>query len=209
MIKIPSSIRRSSWTAVCVSIALIASPLAMLGQSSQAQASSPPHAFRQDLAVTFLADRTNPVHLPNQWLMGGSAELGVSAWRGLGLAVRVTGMTTSSLGTQGVPLNMVVTTLGPRYRLTHSLRSGHLISIYGEGLIGEADAFKGLFPTPQGAIDSSNSFAVQVGGGLDYSLTSRFGLRAVEASWMRTQFVNGGTDVQNHLQLGSGIYLRF
>lgn len=162
-----------------------------------------------DFAVTFAADRTNAVHNSDQWLTGGSAELGVQAWRGFGVAAKVTGLTTSSIGSQGIPLNLVITTFGPRYRISRFNAKGQGMSIYGEGLIGEANGFKSEFASSAGVTDSSNAFAAEVAGGFDYSLASRIGLRIVEANWTRTQFPNGTTNAQNHLQVGTGIFLRF
>lgn len=79
-------------------------------------------------------------------------------------------MATSVIGSQAVPLNLVLTTFGPRYRWTLAPTSKHSISLYGEALIGEANDFKGLFPATGGVINSSNAFALNVGGGVDYSL---------------------------------------
>jgi hypothetical protein len=157
-----------------------------------------------DVATTFAADRTNPVSGSNQWLKGGSIELGATAWHDLGIATKVTGLTTDSLGSQGVPLSLLLTTFGPRYRFTHAK-----LSVYGEGLFGEANGFKSIFPGQSGTIDSASAFALQVGGGFDYTLTRHISYRAVEAFWTRTQFPNGTTNVQNHLQLGTGAVFRF
>jgi hypothetical protein len=157
-----------------------------------------------DIAITFAADQTNPVAGSNQWLKGGSLELGATAWRGLGIAAKVTGLTTNSLSSQQVPLSLVLTTFGPRYRFTRAK-----LSVYGEGLIGESNGFKGVFAGASGATNSANAFALQVGGGFDFAVTKHFSYRAVEAFWTRTQFPNGTTNVQNHLQLGTGAVFRF
>lgn len=157
-----------------------------------------------DLAITFAADQTNPVAGSDQWLKGGSIELGATAWRGLGIAAKVTGLTTDSLSSKGVPLSLVLTTFGPRYRFTHAK-----LSLYGEGLIGEVNGFNSIFAGATGAMDSTNAFALQIGGGFDYALTRHFSYRAVESFWTRTQFPNGTTNVQNHLQLGTGAAFRF
>lgn len=158
--------------------------------------------------MSFTADRTNPVNGSHTWLLGGSAELGVNGWKGVGIAAKVTGLTSSAFGSQGTPLNLVVTTFGPRYRFQpkHSYRTA---SVYGEGLIGEANGFRGLFPSRSGVQSNSSTMALQVGGGIDCSLNSRLMIRAVEASWLRTQFANSTTNVQNNLIVGSGLALRF
>jgi hypothetical protein len=119
------------------------------------------------------------------------------------------GLTTSSIGSQGIPLNLVTATFGPRYRISRFNAKAQGMSIYGERLIGEANGFKSKFATSVEVTDNSNAFAVQVGGGFDCSLASRIGIRFIEANWKRSQFSNGTTNVQNHLQVGTEIFLRF
>jgi hypothetical protein len=73
----------------------------------------------------------------------------------------------------------------------------------------EANGFNSLFIGDTAAISSADSFALEVGGGLDWRFAKHVGLRALQASWIRTQLPNSTTNVQNHLTLGSGIVLRF
>jgi hypothetical protein len=70
-------------------------------------------------------------------------------------------------------------------------------------------ASKAYSPLQERTISSANTFALQIGGGADYSLGRHFAYRVVEADWTRTQFQNATTNVQNHMQLSSGIALRF
>jgi len=174
--------------------------------SAQVAKSATPHVA--DFAVTFTADRTNPVGGSNHWLLGGSAEVGANIWKGFGPVAKVTGVTTSALSSQNVPLNLVVAVFGPRYRFQpkHLPKSA---SVYGEGLVGVANGIRGLFPATSGSTVNATALALQVGGGVDFELNSRFAVRALEASWMRTQFANATTNVQNHFVLGSGVVVRF
>lgn len=96
-------------------------------------------------------------------------------------------------------------TFGPRYRWHADRR----ISIYGEGLIGEADGFRSIFPAKAGQQQEANGFASQVGGGVDYRISPRFAIRALDAAWFRTQLPNSTDDVQKTLRLGAGLVLRF
>ena len=50
---------------------------------------------------------------------------------------------------------------------------------------------------------------MDVGGGLDVRLNHRFALRALRASYLRTQFPNTTTNVQNSLSLSAGVVMRF
>lgn len=198
------ALSRSSLRIVAAAFVLTAMAVASLAQTSK-QARTP----KVDLAFTFAADRTNAVHNANQWIAGGGATLGVDAWHGLGIAASVTGLTTSSIGSQGLPLNFVIATFGPRYRRSRLRANGSGLSFYGEGLLGEANGFKSTFASTNSVTDSSSVLAVQVGGGADYYFGSRLGIRLVDAHWIRTQFANGTTNEQNHLQLGAGVVIRF
>lgn len=186
--------------------ALVALGCAMASSVAHSQTVVP----KVDLAVSFVADLTNPVGGSNSWLTGGGIELGIDAWRGLGIAANVTGAQASSISAMGVGLGLVTATFGPRYRYTWRNTSGkRTISAYGEALLGEANAFNSVFPTKLATTDSASTFAEQFGGGIDLGLSRRFAVRVVQADWLRTQFPNTTTNVQNHLQLGAGLVLKF
>jgi hypothetical protein len=138
-------------------------------------------------------------------MQGGSIELGTNTWRGLGIAANITGTHTGAIAGTAIPLSIVTTTFGPRYRW----HADHRVSIYGEEVIGEANGFKSLFPTLTGSQTRANGLAVQPGGGLDYRLSQHIAVRAVEAAWQHTQLPNGTNNVQNDLRLGAGIIVRF
>lgn len=159
-----------------------------------------------DAGVTFIAERSLRSATPDIfWMEGGSIELGANLWRGLGIAADVSGAHTSAVGRTNIPLSLVTVAFGPRYRW----RANHRISIYGEGLIGEANGFDSLFPAMTGARAKANGFAAQAGGGLDYHLSRHIAIRAVEAAWQHTQLPNGTNNVQTTLRLGAGLVLVF
>jgi hypothetical protein len=58
---------------------------------------------------------------------------------------------------------------------------------------------------PQTAGNSRNTFAIQVGGGVDYRINSRLSLRA-EGDWVRTQFFS---ETQNNFQGVGGAVFHF
>jgi opacity protein-like surface antigen len=159
-----------------------------------------------DVAVTFTAERSlRSATSDSFWMQGGSIELGTNTWRGLGIAANVSGTHTGAVGETTIPLSIVTATFGPRYRW----HADHRLSIYVEGLIGEANGFKSLFPTVTGSQTSANSLAAQVGGGVDYRLSQHVAVRVAEAAWQHTQLPNGTNNIQNDLRLGAGILLRF
>jgi hypothetical protein len=161
---------------------------------------------RIDLSITYIAEHSLKANAAeNFWLQGGSIELGANIWRGWGIAADVTGTHTGSIGSSGLPLSLVTTTFGPRYRWHADRR----VSFYGRGLIGEANGFQSIFPATGGSQPDANGLAAQVGGGVDYRLSDRFAMRVLDAGWSRTQLPNSTDNVQNTLRLGAGIVLRF
>jgi hypothetical protein len=169
----------------------------------RAQESQP---TRLDLSVTYIGDHSLKANTSqNFWVQGGSIELGARVGRGLGIAANVTGVHAGSIGTSGLPLSQVTATFGPRYRW----HPDHRLSFYGEGLIGEANGFRSIFPTNRGSQPEANGLAIQVGGGVDYLISGRFAIRALDAAWSRTQLPNSTDNVQNSLRLGAGVVLRF
>lgn len=157
-----------------------------------------------DLAISYQSQRSLKAATgQNFWMQGGRVELGADVSHGWGAAAEVAGSHAGSIGTGGVPLSLLTATLGPRYRW----HSGHRSSVYGEAMIGEANGFHSLFPAGAGSLTSSNSFALQAGGGADFQLSERFALR-VSSAWLRTQFPNATDNVQNNLRAGAGIAIR-
>jgi hypothetical protein len=192
---------------------LLAAPLLIAtGLQAQAPAAGSTTGHREvDLAVTYTAQHSNLVSNPTFWQQGGGIELSTQTYRGLGIAANITGTEVGSAANSGVGLNMLTTTFGPRYtwykpRGTSQKRS---LAIFGQGLIGEAHGWNSYFPSASGSQTDYNSFALQVGGGVDIGLSRHFAVRAIQADWLRTQFPNSTTNVQNSFRLAAGIVLRF
>ena len=183
---------------ISLCILLLTGPGFLRAQESQ--------STRLDLSVTYVGERSLKANTSqNFWVHGGSIELGARVGRGWGIAADVTGVHAGSIGTSGLPLSQVTATFGPRYRW----HADHRLSFYGEGLIGEANGFRSIFPTNGGSQPGANGLATQVGGALDYRISGRFAIRAVDAAWSRTQLPNSTDNVQNNLRLGAGVVLRF
>jgi opacity protein-like surface antigen len=156
-----------------------------------------------DLAVTYSAEYSNLTSGANFWRQGGGIEFAAEVFHGLGVAANVTGTHINSAVNSGAPLTTISTTFGPRY-----MWSQRKFVLFGQGLIGESHGTEGIFPSTTGALDEWNSFALQVGGGVDMRIAHRFAVRAIQADWIRTQFPNGATNIQNTLRLGAGVVLR-
>ncbi len=71
--------------------------------------------------------------------------------------------------------------------------------MFGQGLVGVSHAWNSFFPQTTGATADCNSLALQVGGGVDPRISHRFVVRTIQADWVRTEFPNATTNVQNTL----------
>lgn len=192
---------------------LLAAPLLLTGglnAQTPTTASSLSHQ-EVDLAVTYTAQHSNLVSNPTFWQQGGSVELSTQTYHGLGVAANFTGTEVGSAANSGVGLDMLTTTFGPRYTWYKPRGASHKgsLAIFGQGLIGESHGWNSYFPSASGSQTSYNSFALQVGGGVDVGLSRHFAVRAIQADWLRTEFPNSTTNVQNSFRLAAGIVLRF
>ena len=156
-----------------------------------------------DLAVTYLTQRSNLTPGQFFWRQGGVFELSAQGPHGFGIAMNIAGSEATNIRGTGIDLDSLTTTFGPRYTFHH-----RKASVFGQGLIGESHAWNSLFPQAGGAVMSFNTFALQVGGGVDFRVGRHFAVRPIQADWVRTQFPNATTNVQNNLRLGAGVVLR-
>ena len=166
-----------------------------------------------DIAVTYDALHTNHLTAQEFWMQGGAVEIGARLYRGLGVAARVEGLHAGASSANGEPLSLVTAVFGPRY--TFQTR-GRRYAIFGEALGGESNGFHSLFSTGSGPVgsvnagttSSANALAVDIGGGMDVRLNRHFAVRVFRASYLRTQFPNTTTNVQNSLSLSAGLVVR-
>jgi hypothetical protein len=192
---------------------LLASPLLLtVSLRAQAVATGPTPSHQEvDLAVTYTVQHSNLVSNPTFWQQGGSVELSTQTYRGFGIGANITGTNVGDAANSGTGLTMVTATFGPSYTWYRPTGAGRKrsLAIFGQGLIGEAHGFNSYFPTPAASLTDYNSFALQVGGGVDIGLSRRFAVRAIQADWLRTQFPNSTTNIQNTFRVAAGIVLRF
>jgi hypothetical protein len=192
---------------------LLVAPLFLtVGLRAQAVATGSASGHQEvDLAVTYTAQYSNLVSDPTFWHQGGSIELSTQTYRGFGIAANIAGTQIGNAANSGVGLSMVTATFGPRYTWYRPIGGARKksLAIFGQGLIGEAHGFNSYFPTAAGSLTDYNSFALQVGGGLDIGLSRHFAVRAIQADWLRTQFPNSTTNIQNTFRIGAGVVLRF
>jgi hypothetical protein len=181
--------------------ATVTAPLA-----AQVEPAAESHGFHLNAAATYSPARFNQLGGNSFWVQGGGVQVQARLGDHLGLVADARGLHTSDINSSRVGLDMITATIGPRYTL--SFAQGKL-SIFGQGLVGEAMAFDGLFPHLPKAETSANSLAVLAGGGVEMRLSRRFAVRALEADWMHTQLPNGADNAQNSLFLGAGFVYHF
>jgi hypothetical protein len=186
-------------------LALLAGATILTAVSAWAQGAPRPAEGSLDVAITYDALRANATTTRNFWMQGGSVQLHGQFWHGVGVVADVSGQQTANISGSGVGLDLVTATFGPRYTWT---KPHSRYAVFGQALGGEAFAFNSVFPSGSNVVSDANSLAIKLGGGINYSLSHRFALRAIEANWLRTQTPNATTSVQNNLALGAGIVYR-
>ncbi len=169
----------------------------------------PVNSISTDIGVTFAVERSQTV--PNQccfWMKGGGVDGAVTFWKGLGLAAALNGDRGANVQ-PGVDVNKLSLLGGPRYTWTWWNQGGIAtrprLQLFAQGLLGGAHGFNGVYPAPGAVNSAARAFAVQTGGGLNYFLTPHFGLRLIEADYVRTTFPNAAGNAQNDLRLSFGV----
>jgi outer membrane immunogenic protein len=135
---------------------------------------------------------------------------GANGWVGfhLGHGVAIVGelavQHAGNIANTGADLTLSSFLAGPRY----TVHAFGRLQPFAQVLLGGAHASGGLSPSNSG-FGSSNSFAAIAGGGLEFQLTERVAIRAIEADYYYTRFNNGTNDRQNNLRIGAGLVFRF
>ena len=104
----------------------------------------------------------------------------------------------------GQNLTLMTYMAGPKVSFAH-----RRFNPYAQALFGGAHGSDSYFPTGTTYTTSANSFAVQPGVGLDINVGGHFAVRAIEASYLHTQFPNGTTNSQNQLTLNAGVVFKW
>jgi opacity protein-like surface antigen len=108
----------------------------------------------------------------------------------------------SILGT-GVDGTLSTYLFGPKV----SYRSYRRFTPFGEALFGVAHAGASI----GGGTSSHSAFGMTLGGGVDYRLNNRFGLRPLQVDYLMTRFPEGtpNNQTQNNLRVSTGILVHF
>jgi hypothetical protein len=191
---------------ICRLIVLLFGALVPTLQTAVAQQPNEP---RVNAAVVFDLERAqfeeNGIH--SFWIKGGAADASVNFWRGLGIAVNLTGIRASNIE-NGVSMNKIAFMAGPRYTFNNSVLKKHRSDIFVEWLVGGVHAFDSDFPAPGGTTPSANGYSMQAGGGIDIAIAKGFGLRPLEIDLVQTGLPNGIHNTEDDLRIAFGISYR-
>ena len=156
--------------------------------------------------------RANPsgTTLPSFNMNGGEASLAYNANRWLSGVFDFAGYRTSqltSLEPRDFKGNMYTYLFGPRISYRHMGR----ITPFGQTLFGVAHALNGTYLNGK-----QTDFAMTVGGGLDFRLSRRISIRAIQADYLLTHFnefetfqVRTSNSTQNNVRLSTGLVFHF
>jgi outer membrane immunogenic protein len=136
-----------------------------------------------------------------------SAAYYVKNW--LGLVGEVGLYRQGNVAASGFSLAVSSYQAGPRVRLR---RHSHLIP-FGQFLLGAGHAGGTLYTRSLGfgvsPLGTNNAFLFTAGGGADWRLSPRIGIRLIQAEYWHSQFLNVSGNRQDNLRLSSGVVFSF
>ena len=141
---------------------------------------------------------------------GGSGSVAVNVNDWLGLVADIGHQTTGNVPPpgSGFTLNTTSYLFGPRISYRRER-----VTLFAHELLGGSHAGGTLytqgFQQTSAPPSAQNSFAMALGGGVDYNITRRFAIRTVQADWLYTLFPNGAANRQSSLRLTFGVVFRF
>src|SRR6266852_5766072 len=137
-------------------------------------------------------------------LNGGSASIAYNFNGWLSGVADLGGYHNTNILGSGVDGTLSTYLFGPRV----SYRRFSRVTPFGEVLFGVAHTGANFLNTT----NSQNAFAMTVGGGLDYRVSSHFSVRAAKVDYLLTRFNElntTNTQSQNNLRVSTGIVFRF
>ena len=135
-------------------------------------------------------------------LNGGSASIAYNAKSWLSGVADFGAYHNGNILSTGTSGTLSTYLFGPRISYRHLGR----ITPFGEVLFGVTHGSSSI-----AGAGSGNSFAMTLGGGVDYKLTHRFAIRPIKVDYLMTRFPETGTgaNTQNNLRVSTGIVFRF
>ncbi|HUX68665.1 MAG TPA: OmpA family protein [Terriglobales bacterium] len=155
------------------------------------------------------------------WLSGLSTSFAINANRTFGIVFDFAGYRATRFGPGAPPTGGIAAArgkvfsymVGPRVSFRH-----HRFTPFVQALFGEMDARTLTLQNCNGGgctpLPSQSAFAVNLGGGLDYTLTHHLAWRVIQAEYALTRFRDpttfaGQRSTQNDIRLSTGLVFRF
>ena len=161
-----------------------------------------------DVAVTYTLERSKIANTACGcfWLNGASLDGAYTFHKGWGIAANLTGEHASNIA-PGVNLGKISYLVGPRYtgKLSFVGHKNHEGRAFAEFLIGGTHGFDSVFPGAASSTATANSFAMQLGGGIDVPIKNGFAVRALEMDYVHTSLPNNGSNSQNDFRIAFGV----
>jgi hypothetical protein len=138
-----------------------------------------------------------------------SVALYVNNW--LGLVGDLGRYYQGNIAADGFSLTLSSYQFGPRL----CLRNHTHLTPFGQFLLGAGHAGGTLYTRSLGSgmppLGANNGFLFTAGGGADWRLSPRIGIRLVQAEYLHSQFLNGNSNGnrQNNLRLTTGVVFNF
>jgi outer membrane immunogenic protein len=123
---------------------------------------------------------------------GGSGQFAYNVNNWLGAVGDLGGYYTSN----GFHAGIISYLFGPRV----NLRGHGRVTPFAQVLLGGARSID---------ISSQNTFAMTVGGGVDFQVSEHFAIRPAQAEYFLTKFTDGASNRQNNFRYSAGVVFRF
>ena len=148
------------------------------------------------------------------WVKGVAFDAGISMWKGIGFAFDLSVEHASNIQNNGVNLNKVAFMAGPRYSFDISrpgvlFHSDRPMRAFVQSLYGPTHATDSLFPESIPLSTTAEALSVSVGGGVDVPVKGSLGIRAIDVSWIHSNYSNAAADVQNDFRIAFGANYHF
>ena len=140
------------------------------------------------------------------WMAGGTAEVAIPLWQNFSAVAEMGGHHTDHIPGLNTGLSTMSGMGGLRLRIPTPTK----FQPFAQALFGGVHGFDSYFPAPVGKLPTNNdsSFAMTIGGGVDFALSRHIWIRVVQADYYYSELRNLQGDRQNQFRLGAGIVFR-
>lgn len=145
------------------------------------------------------------------WAKGIAIDAGISMWKGVGFAFDFSFEHASNIQNNSVNLSKIAFMAGPRYSFNlpgSPFHGGRPVRAFVQSLYGPTHA-ESLFPETIPLSTTAEALSVSLGGGIDVPIKGGLGIRAVDASWIHSNYSNAAENIQNDFRIAFGADYHF